>query len=278
MAFLDFGDGDKPVDAVFLHANGFNALTYRHVIGPLAAHYRILAIDQRGHGATTLATVIEGRRDWLDMRDDLLAFLGALDLRRIVLSGHSMGGTACLLAAAAEPARCRHLVLFDPVMIPSGPRRPASESGLIETAGRRRSAFPSRQDALKSYRGRGAFSTWPDAMLADYVEAGFRESPDGQVSLACAPEWEASNYRAQEHESWDAQRRCACPTEIYRAESASTFHQDDSLGGLGDRVRISTVPGTTHFLPMERPGMVQAALGAAIAAGTPVDAKTSIQA
>ncbi len=45
MGFFDFGPDDRPVDVVFLHANGFNALTYRHVLAPLATHFRILAID-----------------------------------------------------------------------------------------------------------------------------------------------------------------------------------------------------------------------------------------
>ena len=63
MAFLDFGAADRAVDAVFVHANGFNALTYRQILAPLTSHYRILAIDQRGHGATTLESVGENRFD-----------------------------------------------------------------------------------------------------------------------------------------------------------------------------------------------------------------------
>ena len=35
------------------------------------------------------------------------------------------------------------------------------------------------------------------------------------------------------------------------------------------RLRIETVPGTTHFLPMERPDLVQAGLREAIAAPAP---------
>jgi pimeloyl-ACP methyl ester carboxylesterase len=183
MAFLDFGPSDRPADAVFLHANGFNALTYRHVLAPLAAQFRILAIDQRGHGGATLETVIEGRRHWLDLRDDLLAFLDAQDLKHVVLSGHSMGATASLLAAVMQPARCRSLVLFDPVMPPPRPWGLSSEPGIVQAAGRRRAIFPSRDDALKSYRGRGAFSNWPEPMLADYERTGHPGLRTGLGSL-----------------------------------------------------------------------------------------------
>jgi pimeloyl-ACP methyl ester carboxylesterase len=260
MAYLDFGPSDRAVDAVFLHANGFNALTYRHVLARLAAGYRILAIDQRGHGHTSLETDVDRRRDWLDLRDDLLAFLGVLGAPHTVLAGHSMGATVSLLVAADAPERCRSLVLFDPVMPP--PRRwPASpESGLTEAARRRRAIFPSRAAALASYRGRGAFKTWSEPVLADYVEAGFQDLPDGTVRLACAPSWEASGYAAQEHDAWNALRRSACPIHIFKAETASTFHPSGSLEALGNRVRLTIVAGTTHFLPMERADIVQQAL------------------
>ncbi|HYG26868.1 MAG TPA: alpha/beta hydrolase, partial [Caulobacteraceae bacterium] len=55
MSALDFGPADRPFDIVFLHANGFNALTYRSLLGPLSAGLRILAVDQRGHGESRLA-------------------------------------------------------------------------------------------------------------------------------------------------------------------------------------------------------------------------------
>jgi len=271
MAYLDLGPKDRKVDAVFLHANGFNALTYRHVLAGLARRYRILAIDQRGHGRTSLEADVNQRRDWLDLRDDLLAFLVALDLAHIVLAGHSMGATVSLLAAVDEPRRCRNLVLFDPVMPPPLPWTGSSEPGLIEITRRRRAIFPSRADAFESYRGRGAFKTWPEPMLADYVEAGFQDLPDGEVTLACAPNWEASGYAAQEHDSWDALARSSSPVHILKAETASTFRPNGSCEELGDRVHLTTVAGTSHFLPMERADIVQTALTDALE--TPVCTK-----
>jgi pimeloyl-ACP methyl ester carboxylesterase len=268
MAYLDLGPADRPVDAVFLHANGFNALTYRHALAPLATRYRILALDQRGHGDTGLETVVDGRRDWLDLRDDLLTFLDVLKLTHVVLAGHSMGATVSLLAAAEAPVRCWRLVLFDPVMLPPGAVA-SSETGLVAAAERRRTVFPSRAAALESYRGRGAFRTWPEPMLDDYVEAGFRNLPDGHVRLACSPIWEVSSYLAQQHDSGDALRRATCAIDIFKAETASTFQLNEGLEGISDHVRVITVPGTSHFLPMERPDVVRQALAGAIEPSVP---------
>jgi pimeloyl-ACP methyl ester carboxylesterase len=269
MAALELGPRDRPVDIVFSHANGFNGRTYRTVLQPLASDLRILAIDLRGHGASTLPATIEGRQGWLEFRDDLLALLAAACEAPAVLAGHSMGGTSSLLAAAAEPGRARALALFDPVIFPVEAQGAGiAESPLVAGAVRRRATFPSRQAVLEAYRGRGAFRSWSEEQLADYVEAGFRETPDGEVTLACTPAWEASNFRTHNYDPWKAFADSRCPIQVLRAEEASTFRlegREAELAALGDRVAIETVPGTTHFLPMERPELVRQTLRACVA-------------
>jgi pimeloyl-ACP methyl ester carboxylesterase len=262
MAVIDFGPAERPVDVVFLHANGFNALTYRSILEPLAGTMRILACDQRGHGATSLAADPVGRESWMDLCDDLIALLRALDLWRVVLSGHSMGGTASLLAAAADPGRVKALALFDPVMSRAFGGPLAEASPMVAAARRRRRVFESREVATAAYRGRGAFATWPDVTLLDYVQAGFRDDPEGTVTLACDPNWEASNYAAQAQDAFAALAAFPGHVSILLAETGSTFRPPEDLdsSSLGPRVEIRVVAGTTHFLPMERPDLVRATL------------------
>jgi pimeloyl-ACP methyl ester carboxylesterase len=267
MAALEFGPADRPVDIVFSHANGYNARTYRTVLEPLAGEFRILALDLRGHGASTLPTVIEGRAGWLEFGDDLLALLAAECDAPVVLAGHSMGGTSSLLAAAAEPNRVRALGLFDPVIMPveaQQNREAMDTSPLAVGALRRRATFPDRQAAFSAYQGRGGFRTWSDAQLADYVEAGFRATPEGEVTLACRPEWEASNFRTHNYDGVAAFRESRAPIRILRAAEGSTCRiegHEAELTATGC-ITIETVPGTTHFLPMERPELVQSTLRA----------------
>jgi len=277
LSALDFGDPERPIDVVFVHANGFNALTYRTILSPLAAGLRILAIDQRGHGETLLPGDPAGRRSWDDLRDDLVGLMDALARTPegqgpMVFSGHSMGGSVSLLAAAARPGRAKALVLFDPVVMPRGlgwyARLPWTASvfrrqPIAQGALRRRSVFDSRSAAFDAYKGRGAFKTWPDAVLADYVEGGFVDRPDGKVELACAPEWEASSYVAQGSDVWGAARRVRCPVRLLRAAHGSTSRIGTGAGFGGGRFDIAVVEGSSHFLPMERPELVREALLAA---------------
>jgi len=267
VAGLEFGPTDRPIDLVFSHANGFNARTYCSILGPLATDFRILALDQRGHGLTRLPTVLEGRNSWDQVAEDLLAVILALDLGDVTLAGHSMGGTSSLLASARCPDRVKALVLFDPVIIPAEfvASIPPGESGaspLAQGALKRRAEFPSKAAVIESYTGKGAFRSWSPTMLADYVEDGFRDTPQGTVTLACAPAWEASNFSSQGHDTAAAFDLSQAPTHILKAEIGSTCRietREEALLATG-RYRIETVPGASHFLPMERPDLVVASL------------------
>lgn len=267
MAVLDFGDPARPVDLIFSHANGFNAATYRSILAPLASSLRILAPDLRGHGATRLPTPVEGRHDWHDHRDDLISLLEAFPGPPVVLAGHSMGGTASLLAAAGRPERVSQLVLFDPV-IWSGPtallfrlpllRQLSGRIPLVRGARRRRFRFDSREQALEAYRGRGAFRGWPDAVLIDYLGDGLRAEEEGFV-LSCAPDWEASNYMAQGHDPWRALKTFQRPVRILKAETGSITQVPDRPRGLS-HVTTETMPQTGHLFPMVRADIVRDAL------------------
>jgi pimeloyl-ACP methyl ester carboxylesterase len=266
MAVLDFGDPDRPVDLVFLHANGFNALTYRTVLEPLADRLRIWAPDLRGHGRSTLPAEAAGRRSWHDHRDDVEALLVRLDAP-VRIAGHSMGGTSGLLAAAERPEAVKDLVLFDPVIwtrpmvlafhLP-GLRGAVRSFPIVKSALRRRRMFESREAALASYRGRGAFRGWSDAMLADYLADGLVDD-DAGLTLAAAPEWEASNYAAQGHDPWRAMRRYGGPIRILKAEVESICRVPERPVGL-PRVRVETVAGGHHLFPMVMPDLVRDAL------------------
>ena len=267
MSVLDFGDPERPVDLVFVHANGFNAMTYRTLLAPLSGTLRIWAPDLRGHGLTRLPADPKGRRGWTDHRDDLVALLDALDGPPAVLAGHSMGGTTALLAAAERPERAAQLVLLDPVIWPrwavSALQLPlldrlASRLPLVRAARRRRAGFDSRQQALAAYSGRGAFRGWPELVLADYLGDGLVES-DAGLTLACAPDWEASNYAAQSHDPWRALKRLDRPVRILKGEAGSTCHVPERPRGL-PHVTVETVEGGTHFFPMLKADVARDAL------------------
>ena len=254
----------------FAHANGFNAQTYRTLLNGLAGEMRVYATDLRGHGQTTLAANPKGMQSWLLYRDDILRTMHELDGRPKMLVGHSMGATASLCAALAKPGWVTGLVLVEPVIMPPRYLRwvrwmkafglGQRVSPLIAQARRRRSIFPSREAMFEAYRGRGAFRSWPEEVVRDYIEGGTVDYlDDRQVRLACTPGWEAANYRANAPDIWRDLEKLECPLTLIVGEKRSTCPDVvvEELIARRPEIRVVKVPGTSHFLPMEAPAIVQ---------------------
>ncbi|MEJ1969257.1 MAG: alpha/beta hydrolase [Rhizomicrobium sp.] len=268
----------------FAHATGFNAQTYRGLLTPLQGRFRVAAADLRGHGFTTLPAVPGPQAAWNNFGDDLAAILDRLDpapailaaiLDRLdpapaILAGHSMGAITGLMVAAARPERVRGLVLVEPVLVPRFARpfaalrrllgwAPPPGTDLVSMAAKRRAIFPSFEAALATYRGRGAFKTWPEETVADYLRGGLISTGNGtEMRLACAPAWESAIFRNAPPGDASLARRVKCPlTLIYCGDGTAKEREVKLVARLHGDVRLVKVPGTTHFLPMERPDIVQ---------------------
>ena len=100
------GDGD--VALVFLHYWGGSSHTWKHVTAALAKSYRAIAIDHRGWGESDAPATGYALSD---LTDDAEGVIRALDPKRYVLVGHSMGGKVAQLLASTRPDGLAGLVL-----------------------------------------------------------------------------------------------------------------------------------------------------------------------
>lgn len=271
VSLLAWEAADTRAPAVhFAHANGFNALTYRTLLDPLERDMRIYASDLRGHGQTTLAANPKGMRSWLIYRDDIVRTLNELDGRPKLLVGHSMGATASLMAALAKPSWVTGLVLVEPVIMPPRYIRWMRVLGalglgervspLVAQARKRRGIWPSREAMFEAYRGRGAFRSWPEDILRDYITGGTVDFVDDkQVRLACTPGWEAANYGSNAVDVWRELDQLRCPLTLIVGDRRSTCPDPviELLIARRPEIRVVKVPGASHFLPMEHPEIVR---------------------
>jgi pimeloyl-ACP methyl ester carboxylesterase len=118
---------------VLLHGFMLNASVWVHQLHDLSERHRVIAVDMRGHGQSSLGAAgfktvpgadgLRGRRAHADMTAaglgapgvrrmaaDLETVLGALDVERCTLVGHSMGGMAALQLAHDAPPDLRRRV------------------------------------------------------------------------------------------------------------------------------------------------------------------------
>lgn len=273
-AGVAFGDPVRPFEIVWLHATGFNAITYQSLLEPLGGQAHIAAIDLRGHGRSKLSANPQRMKSWNRYRDDIIQIIEQYAPEGVVLGGHSMGGTVALLVAAKRPDLVRGLVMAEPVLMSPSTYRwfnlpllnllvPANK--LAQGALRRRRTFGSPAEAAEALRGRGAFKTWRAPFLDDFVIDGVLRGDDGQYHLSCTPEWESATFRAHRYRPWAAVRRLRrkrIPIILLQAEKESTTQPDTDrrIHHVRPDAAVTRVPGASHFLPMERPYVVRDAL------------------
>jgi pimeloyl-ACP methyl ester carboxylesterase len=106
------GAGD-PV--VLLHGWPQHWWEWRHVIGPLAAHHRVIAPDLRGAGWTS-ASDPGGSAGVTPAQlvDDVLAFLEVLGLESVDLVAHDYSVFTAYRLCFDHPERIRHLLVLGP--------------------------------------------------------------------------------------------------------------------------------------------------------------------
>jgi pimeloyl-ACP methyl ester carboxylesterase len=163
LAGIEFGDPIKPFAAVWIHATGFNAMTYQSLLAPLGLRQRVAALDMRGHGRSTMPAKPGRMKSWHRYRDDVIEWLEREAPHGVVLSGHSMGATVALLVAGKRPDLVKGLVLADPVIMPRvyyfwkhvfpPVTWIANRNMLARGAKKRRAEFPAFREALESYSG-----------------------------------------------------------------------------------------------------------------------------
>jgi 3-oxoadipate enol-lactonase len=103
-------DGPRGAETLILiHGVTFTAeLNWGRVFAPLARHFRVIAIDLRGHGDGISA----GSRFRLeDCADDIAALAGLLGIGTFVAVGYSMGGMVAQLLYRRHPSLVSGLVL-----------------------------------------------------------------------------------------------------------------------------------------------------------------------
>jgi esterase len=108
--FLEWGERDAP-PIVLLHGGHQSAHSWDLVSLHLAREYRVLALDQRGHGDSEWARDVEYSNHTMAL--DALAFLDAMGLEKPILIGHSMGGRNSMILTKHHPGRLHALVIVD---------------------------------------------------------------------------------------------------------------------------------------------------------------------
>ncbi len=249
---------------VLSHGNGFAIDGYYPFWKVALARYEIVLFDLRNHGRNPPAAGCDHgypsfMADFAEVHDAVAARWGA---RTTVGVFHSMSALSALRMALDGRWHWDALVLFDPpVMPPPGHR--AFEAMDLEgreisrIAAGRADRFADPADLARLYARR--FPDWVPGAAGLVARAVLRrDEAAGDWRLACPKALESRMYLANRTlDMWPRAADFARPTILVGADpradraeavakSCAALHRD---GGM----RYATVPGTGHFLQLERP-------------------------
>ncbi len=263
---LDWG-GEGPL-ALLSHANGFCAGIWDPLARGLAARFRVIAFDARGHGDSSKPAPPEAYV-WGAFVDDLIALAERLtDERhgaRVEFAiGHSFGGTVTLEAAARRPDLFGRIALLDPVFIPPPEllaQHPPRGTELSQRARRRREVWPTREAVRDAWQDREMFEDWDARAFEAYLSHGLRERDDGQIELKCPAAIEAAVFESpQRLEPLPAAKRLRAPALLVRAAQGHSAREVYAqVAQAAPDMRLIELDAG-HLLPMIRPDEIAALL------------------
>jgi pimeloyl-ACP methyl ester carboxylesterase len=273
--YIDAGDvrlhavvGGEGPPLLLVHGWPETWYAWRMLMPALAAHFEVIAVDQRGRG---LSDKPAGGYDTATLAGDMVALMDALGHERFAVVGHDTGFAIGYALASDHPERIDRAVLAE---IPGSPGAAPSPPVLVPAAINDRlwhlsfnrlekineQLVEGREDIFFGWEFDAAAKKLPPHVISYYV--GLLSEPDAlRASFGF--------YRAlDETIAQDAQRktrRLQMPVLAIGGAASFGEHVADAMRPVADDVQSLVVPGAGHFVAEEAPDEVLVALQAFLA-------------
>lgn len=242
--YVHGGPADGPA-VIMLHGLSDSAFSFSRVLPLMPAHFRVVAVDQRGHGNSdrpAFGYSVDA------FASDLLALMDALQIDRATVVGHSMGSFVARRAAEKAPNRIARLVLIGAAL--------SARNGAVQEVA---AAAASMTDPVDE----GFIREFQASTIAQPVPAPFFERIVAESKKLPVRVWRQSLAGLLEYQPrWPI----TCPTTIVGGELDAVFSvaEQTALFTATERSTLHLEPGIGHTLHWEAPQrFVSLAFGAA---------------
>ncbi len=249
--YLDWGGERLPV-IVLLHGGRLTAHTWDMAALLLCERYRLIALDQRGHGDSGWTPDAELGRDNAElMLEDTQGFIEHLGFGRIALVGMSMGGMNAIRYAARHPERLAALGIVD--VAPETMREGELEMEQFAQATQPLARF---EDFLE--QARRFLPHRPEAHLRYSLTHSLKRTPEGYTwkqDPRPRPRPTAEQIAQRRAALWDDVRAIRVPTLLFRgADSKILSHEvaERTVKSMPD-ARLVVIPRATHNVHSDNP-------------------------
>lgn len=258
--FVDWGN-PRGAPLVLVHGGRDHARSWDWVARALRDQWHVVVPDLRGHGDSSWA--IGGHYTLPEFTLDLAQLVDLLDVPRVTLVGHSLGGAVCIQYAAVFPERVQGLVAIEglgppPQLSERLANRPPWQrisdwiAQVREFASRQPRSYPSVAAAAERMREENAFLS--DEQARHLTVHGVRRNEDGTYS------WKFDNYvrvfypqRYDAGETRELWGRISCPTLLI--QGSESWAGDPAADGRIEAFRHArsvNVPGAAHWVHHDR--------------------------
>ncbi len=240
---------------ILLHGYTGHARSWDAFAEAMTDRYRVIALDQRGHGETAWAPA--DRYGVEDMADDLAAFVRALRLERFTLLGLSMGGMVAMEYAGRRPKELAAVVIVDiaPELVRSGAAR-------ITEGQKATDVFASKDEAFA--QARALDPRPPEAHHRHRIDNNLMRTEDGAWTWRYDRALRGPGVlRPRDRET--AWRSCAAievPTLLVRGELSDLLSPEiaERMVRTVAGAKFAEVKGSGHSVPLDAPdGFLEAA-------------------
>ena len=241
--YLEWGDpAGQPL--VLLHGVTGHAHTWDTFSQVAMQRYRVLALDQRGHGDSQWAATYKTS----DFVADLKAVVEALEIRPFTLIGLSMGAHNAMSYAAQYPADVVQAVLVDlapSYAPPAGPNPYQERMNAANQAG-----FQSVDEILTLLREGNPIA--PEHELRLRASFGSKRRANGKMSLKCDP---AVREKWDREDLWSKIGNITVPTLILRGSESQVFKREDGLRmeQIISKGQLVEIQGAGHTINNDQP-------------------------
>lgn len=244
--YLDYGTaGQRPMLCV--HGGAAHAHWFDYVAPGLMPDHQVYALDLRGHGDSARSE--PHSYSFKVFAEDINAFLEKLDLRDVVLVGHSMGGMISLVHAATHPGRIARLVIVDSIMLMPMDRVLKMQAfGAKPTKG-----YATQAELMARYRLEPAESQMaaPEVIQRMALYSG-RQEPDGRWQHKADRSVYAKFQQLDGMPLWD---KVKVPTLVIKGEHSTRFSPAVmvEIRAKAPQVQMAEVTASDHHITLDNP-------------------------
>jgi len=244
--YREWGDPSAP-PLLLLHGFTGHARSWETFAAAMADRFRVLALDQRGHGETDWATDYAPER----MVEDIESFVQELKLGQFSLLGLSMGGRNAYHYAAAHADELLRLVIVD-----IGPEIATEGSTRIQTGTRANDVFANADEAIAQQRAGNARAD--ENELRSRVSDNLKPTDDGKMTWRWDKALRSPDRglpRPDSQAAWAMLPKITCPTLLVRGAHSDVLSQETAERMTREipNCDLVQVPDAGHSIPLENP-------------------------